>query len=80
MLAITLTILQYPIEKIAGNNNQQRYHAEENSNQSPSHHLLEHGGFGDGEADDGHHKGNGRTERNTLGYKYLDNAGIWFNI
>ena len=47
-----------PIEEPSQNHDEKGYCTEENANQSPSHHFLQHSRFGQGEAHNRHHKCN----------------------
>ncbi len=63
---------QNDIEQIPRQHDEQRHRTKENPDQPPCHHLFEHRDFGQRQSDDTHHEGDGRSEGNALGNKYLN--------
>ena len=72
-------ILQDDIEQVAEQEDGECNAAEEDTNQFPTHHFLEHGGFWKRESDHRHHKRHGSAECYALADQHLHDrhhAGI----
>lgn len=67
-----LNNLQKPIEQIPRQDNKGGNGTEENANEAPGHDFFQQSGLRQRQTDHGHHKGNGRAQRNAFGHKDLN--------